>query len=190
MARTSEDGAAGISRRAVAAALTAVVLAFGAGAFLLGFDGERAAPPPAATTAALAAGCTEQPLRFTVTNDQREVDRQLAFERAYQRGASELPPVGFHTAALDPTASLHAASHSWVVVYYDAALRGDRLDRLRALFAEIGEQKIPALASPRSQTAGLVAVRNGAELTCEQAGPAQVEQVRRFTAALYPSLGA
>jgi len=42
--------------------------------------------------------------------------------------------------------------------------------------------------APRAQGPALVAIREGVQLTCRQAGPAQISRLRAFAATMYPSL--
>ncbi|ADB49389.1 DUF3105 domain-containing protein [Conexibacter woesei] len=178
------DGAAGISRRAVCALAAFVVGTFAICALVFGLG--SSGPAPAA--AGIHDGCRESDLRFTVTNDQREVDRQHAFERRLLAAKAQLPQPRFHTEPVDPTASLHSASHGFVVAYYRDDVAAGDLGDLRALQALANEQKVPLLTAPRVQRAALVAVRSGIEMTCSEAGAEQVAQLRRFTAELYRSL--
>lgn len=178
------DGAAGISRRAVCALAAFVVATFAACVLVFGLGSAGSAP----AVAGVHDGCRESDLRFTVTNDQREVDRQLAFEQRLLDAKTQLPRTRFHTEPVDPTASLHSVSHGYVVVYYRDDLAAGDLGDLRALEGLADSQKVPLVMAPRAQGAALVAVRRDTEMTCTTAGTEQVAQLRRFAAAKYRSL--
>lgn len=188
--RTDHDGAdrgaAGISRRAVCALAVFVLSTFAAGALAFGLGAARSEQAVAGTRD----GCQERELRFTVTNDQREVDRQLAFESKLLGAGAELPPAEFHAAPVDQTASLHAASHNYVVVYHRDDIAAGDLGELRELHALARSQLIMMLVAPRAQEPALVAVRAGMELSCAAARADQVARVRAFAAELYRSLAA
>lgn len=162
-----------ISLRAVVTAAVALAALLAAGVLTLGLGGGE----PAAAQAPAAGGC----VAGTFAYDAVEQRRQARFEAALAEGAS-LPAFGFHADAQDSTATLHAASHSYVVVYYRP---GAATAALKRLAADAVARKIPLVASPRRQDAALVAITQDRELTC--AG-AQVDAIRSFASATYPGL--
>jgi len=161
---------AAIGLRATLGLSAALVGLLAAGIVFLGLGGGS----PAAQAAA-PGGCSERPFAY----DAAELARQQRFERSLGAGAA-LPPVGFHAERLDPTASLHAASHGYIVVYYRP---GTPAAGLKAFADAALAQKVPALISPRKQAAAVVAITQDRELTCSGAGG-----VRGFAARYYPSL--
>jgi hypothetical protein len=165
-----------ISPRALALAAAALAALLAVGVLTLGLGG---APPAAAQTAT--GGCVSGPFTY----DAAEARRQLAFEaRLDDPGAAPLPAFGFHAGAQDETATLHAASHAWVVVFYRP---GIDTSALRALAAAAVAQKVPLVAAPRRQREALVAITQDRRIAC--AG-ASTDAVREFAAAYYPSLAA
>src|SRR5262245_14798758 len=161
---------AAISLRATLGLSAVLVALLAAGIVFLGLGGGS----PAAQAAA-PGGCSERPFAY----DAAERSRQQKFERGLSGGAT-LPPVGFHAERLDQTASLHAASHGYIVVYFRP---GTPTAELKAFADAAFEQKVPVLISPREQAAPVVAITQDRELTCS--GPAGV---RGFAARYYPSL--
>ena len=96
-----------------------------------------------------------------------------------------MPSPGFHSRPLDATATLHAASHAYVVVFYRP---GAASAALEALATAATEQKVPLVVAPRAQRQALVAITQERRLDCAAAGAEQVDAIRRFSAASYPSL--
>jgi hypothetical protein len=163
---------------AVAVVVALASLLAGAAAF-----GLRA--PAAAEPAPPSAGCTEKTLKFVVTDDETVHAEQLRFERRLSTDSPALPAPGLHPKPVDPVASLHAASHGYIVVYFRA---GPTDEGLGTIARHAVGQKIPLLAAPREQRSALIAVRAGMELRCASAGPEQLARVRAFGAAVYPGL--
>lgn len=159
--------AAGIAAAALVALLVAGVLAFGLG-------GGRPAVAQAAS-----GGCTTGPFAY----DAAETRRQAAFETRIGEGA-ELPAWGFHATAPDITATLHAASHSAIVVFYRP---GTDTAALRALADDAVAQQIPFVAVPREQRRALVAITQNVRLTCDTT---RVDTLREFAAPYYAGLAA
>jgi hypothetical protein len=165
-----------ISLRAVVTAALALTALLAVGVLTLGLGGGAPAAAAQATTTTTA-GCTTGPFAY----DAAEARRQQAFESRLDQGAT-LPPFGFYTDAPDETATLHAASHSWVVVFYRP---GVDTTALRTLTEEAVALKIPLLAAPRRQKPAFVAVTQNEQLTCSGAS---ADAVRAFAAARYPDL--
>jgi hypothetical protein len=164
---------AAINLRAALGLAAALVAALAAGVVFLGFGGGS----PAAAAAA-PGGCTERPFAY----DAAELARQRRLESGLTAGGATLPPVGFHAEALDPVASLHGASHGYIVVYYRA---GTATAELKAFAEAALEQKVPVLVSPRRQADPVVAITQDRELTCSGGSG-----VRAFAARYNPSLAA
>ena len=158
-----------LSLRALATAGVALAALLAAGVLFLGVGGGE---PAVAQT-----GC----VTGTFAYDAAEQGRQRAFEARIGNGA-ELPAFGFHEAAADMTAALHAASHSYVVVFYRP---GTDTTALRALAADAQAQQIPLVAAPREQRAALVAITQSVQLTCDAP---RVDAVRDFAAPYYAGL--
>jgi hypothetical protein len=158
-----------LSLRALATAGVALAALLAAGVLFLGLGGGE---PAVAQT-----GCVTS----TFAYDAAEQGRQRAFEARIGNGA-ELPALGFHEAAPDMTAALHAASHAYVVVFYRP---GTDTAALRALAADATAQQIPLVAAPREQRAALVAITQSVQLTCEAP---RVDAVRDFAAPYYAGL--
>lgn len=114
--------------------------------------------------------------------------RQRAFEERYVNGRSLLSPPRFFDHPVDEVAALHTASHGFVLTFYRQDLSGGERAGLRRLEALAVAQKAPVLMAPRAQGPALVAIREGVQMTCSQAGPAQVARLRAFAATMYPSL--
>lgn len=160
-----------ISLRALATAVAALVALLAAGVLTLGVGGaEPAAAQP---------GCSSGPFAF----DAAEQGRQRAFEARLGQGA-DLPALGFHTTAPDLTATLHAATHAYVVVFYRP---GSETPALKALAADATAFKVPLIVAPREQQAALVAIAQGTRLEC--AAP-RVDSVRALAAGMYADLAA
>jgi hypothetical protein len=142
--------------------------------------------PAAAEPAPPSAGCTEKTLKFVVTDDETVHAEQMRFERRLSAESPALPAPGLHPKPVDPVASLHAASHGYIVVYF----RARKTERgLGTIARQAVAQKIPLLAAPREQQRdALVAVREGMELRCSSGGPEQLARLRAFGAAVYPGL--
>lgn len=164
----------------VAVAVVAALASFFAGAAAFGLHAPAAAEP-----APPSAGCTEKTLKFVVTDDETVHAEQLRFERRLSAESPALPAPGLHPKPVDPVASLHAASHGYIVVYFRA---GTPDESLGTIARHAVAQKIPLLAAPRQQRDALVAVREGMELRCSSAGPEQLARLRAFGAAVYPGL--
>jgi hypothetical protein len=163
-----------ISLRAVVTAAVALAALLVVGVLTLGLGGGA---PAAAAQTATTGGCVTGAFAY----DAAEARRQQAFEARLSQGG-QLPAFGFHADAQDETATLHAASHSWVVVFYRP---GIDTAALRTLADDATAQKIPLIAAPRRQKEALVAITQASRLTC--AG-ASVPAVRDFAAAYYPGL--
>jgi hypothetical protein len=159
-----------ISPRALVTAALALIALLAVGVLFLGLGG--GAPAVAQT-----GGC----VTGTFAYDAAEQGRQRAFEAKLGDGA-ELPPFGFHATAPDITATLHAASHAYVVVFYRP---GADTRALRALAADATALKIPLIAAPREQRAALVAITQSVQLTCDAS---RVDAVREFAAGSYADL--
>lgn len=144
-------------------------------------DGRTA---PGATVAAADAGCRDHALKYTVTDDRAELNRQMAFEATNAAVTSD----GFYTRTPAMTPTLHAASHGSVVVFYRPGLSAAQLRPLRALVARAVATKAPVVVAPRAQRSALVALGVGHQLDCTAADAAQTARVRAFAAAIYPSL--
>jgi hypothetical protein len=160
---------AAISPRALIGLSAVLVATLAAGVLFLGFGGR-------APAAVAAGGCTERPFAY----DAAELARQNKFERGILGGGATLPAVGFHAERLDPVASLHAASHSYIVVYYRP---GTPTAALKALADDAVAEKAPVLVSPRAQKPAVVAITQNRELSCSGTGG-----VREFAARYYASL--
>ncbi|WP_272475352.1 DUF3105 domain-containing protein [Baekduia alba] len=131
--------------------------------------------------------CTQRALKFGVTDDPAEVQRQTAFESS---DAAVTDP-GFYTQPTPAVPTLHAASHSFVVVFYRPGLPAAELRPLRALAAAGRATKAPVIVAPRpGQHAAVAALGLGQQLTCTAADAAQTARVRAFAAAIYPPLKA
>jgi hypothetical protein len=168
-------------RRALLAFIGLPLLALVAGLLTLGAHaGARSVPNVSG------ASCTQRTLRFGITDDPAEVQRQNAFER---RSLAITAP-GFYARPTAATPTLHAASHSFVVVYYRAGLAAEQLRPLRALSAVATATKVPLIVTPRRQRAAVTALGLGRELDCTAADAAQSARVRAFITAIYPSLKA
>jgi hypothetical protein len=163
-------------------ALPAIALVAG----LLALGGDAPDPAAAASRSAGADGCAEHALKYVVTDDAAELNRQKAFEAT---GTAITEP-GFYGDGAAPasTATLHAASHGSVVVYYRSGLSADRLRPLRALVAKATAAKVPLIVAPRRQAAALTTIALGRQLDCSAADAAQTTRVQAFATAVYPSL--
>jgi hypothetical protein len=159
-----------ISPRALVSAALALAALLAVGVLFLGLGG-------GAPAAAQAGGCVSG----TFAYDAAEQGRQRAFEAKIGNGA-ELPAIGFHEAAPDETATLHAASHAYVVVFYRPGIDATAL---RALAADATALQIPLIAAPRTQKAALVAITQRVQLTCDAP---RVDAVRAFAAGSYADL--
>jgi hypothetical protein len=158
-----------ISVRALASAAFALAVLLAAGVLILGLGGGE---PAVAQT-----GCATG--RFAY--DAAEQRRQRAFEARLGSGA-DLPPSGFHASAQDMTATVHAASHAYVVVFYRP---GMDTTALRALATDAQALQIPLVAVPREQRAALVAITRSVQFTCDAP---RVDAVRGFAAGYYADL--
>ena len=167
-----EGTSSAISLRALATAAVALAVLLAAGVLTLGLGGGESAAAESAS-----GGC----VTGTFAYDAAEARRQQAFEARLGQGA-ELPAFGFHAAAPDMTAALHAASHSYVVVFFRP---GTDTTALRALAADAKAQQIPLVAAPREQRAALVAITQSAQISCDAP---RVDAVREFAAPYYAGL--
>jgi hypothetical protein len=178
-----DDVAPGGRMRVIAWVAVAGLLgaSFVVGALIWGVRGS-AAP----SIADGASGCTVHPLRFTVTDDPAEFARQQRFEAT----DTEVPRPGLYDRALDEVATLHAASHAFVVVFVRSATTLDSGTRaaLHRFDDAARATKAPVLIVRREQTPALVALSRGYALRCATAGAAQVAEVRRFAAQEYASV--
>ena len=170
-----------LSRRASLAFLALPLLSLLAGLALFGAHAEGKAVPNAGGGA-----CAQHTLKYVVTDDPREVQRQNVFEAR----SNIVTAPGFYTRPTRSTPTLHAASHSFVVVYYRPGLAAGALRPLRALAAVAHATKVPLIVAPRSQRAPVVALGLGQQLTCSAADAAQTARVRAFAAGIYPQLKA
>ena len=175
----SGDGAGGLSVRTIGLMVGALLAALAIGMAVWGTAGEVAP-----TVADGASGCKVHALRFTVTDDPAEFARQQQFEST----AKPVPLPGFYDRVLDEVATLHAASHSYVVVYARGDVRGGGEEGLRALEAAAVKSKAPVIVSRRDQEPAIEALSRGYALTCQQGGAAQAAEVRRFAAQEYASV--
>jgi hypothetical protein len=169
-----------LGRRPLLVLVLAPVIALIAGLLTMGAhaDAPRAVASPAG------GGCTQHDLKYKVTDDPAELRRQMAFEAT---DAAVTAP-GFYDHAPPATPTLHAASHSSVVVFYRPGLGAERLMPLRALVARALATKAPVIVAPRAQRAAVTALAMGRQLTCTAADAAQTARVRAFAEAIYPSL--
>ncbi|MEH3053952.1 MAG: hypothetical protein PGN13_08090 [Patulibacter minatonensis] len=149
-----------------------------AGLVVWGTGGE--APP----TVGAASGCTVTPLKYTVTNDPAVFAEQKRFESTI----NAVPKPGFYDRVLDPIPTLHAASHSFVVVFAREGLGGAGIDGLQAMERAAVATKAPVVVSRRRQDAAFVALSRGYELSCAEGGAVQAAEVRRFAAQEYASV--
>jgi Protein of unknown function (DUF3105) len=170
-----------LDRRALLAFAALAVASLLAGLMTLGAHAQDRPVPHAAGGA-----CTQRTLRFVVTDDPAEVQRQNSFER---RSAAVTDP-GFYGHAVPATPTLHAASHGYVVVFYRPDLPAAELRPLRALAAAGRATRAPVIVAPRRQAPAVSALGLGQQLDCSAADAAQTARVRAFAAAVYPSLEA
>ena len=174
------DGPALSAKVAAALALGALVT-LAAGVVIFGTGGDE----EAAGARINADGCRERPLRYGYTDSAKVRDQQQAFDRSPRA----LPAPGYYEdPPPDPGAALHTVSHGYVVIYYRPPAGGTPLEDLAG---EAAATRQSVLVAPRpDQAEPLVAIRDGAQLTCTAGGAAQVAQVRAFTAVKFPSLEA
>ena len=170
-----------LDRRALLILVVLPVLALVAGLATLGGD---APAPAAAAPSAGAAGCTEHALKYAVTDDAAEFNRQKAFEAS----DADITAPGFYDAAPPRTPTLHAASHGAVVVFHRPGLPADRLRPLRALVAKAAVAKVQLIVAPRRQATALTTIALGRQLDCSAADAAQTTRVQAFATAVSPSL--
>lgn len=175
----SDEPGSWLGLRTVALLAGALLAALLGGIVLWGTAGEVAP-----TVADGASGCAVHALRFTVTDDPAEYERQRRFERT----VNAVPAPGFYDRALDRDATLHAASHAFVVVFARPDVGGAGEDGLRALNAAAARTKAPVVIARRAQDPAIVALSRGYELTCRLGGAAQAAEVRRFAAQEYASV--
>lgn len=173
-----------LDRRALLTLLVLPVLALVAGLVVLGGGGPDRAV--AAANAADPSGCAERTLKYGVTDDASDFNRQKAFEAT---NAAVTEP-GLYATEPPAVPTLHAASHGSVVVYYRAGLPAAQLRPLRALIAAAGATKAPVIVAPRHQAPALTAIAMGRQLDCSAADAAQTARARAFAATVYPSLKA
>jgi Protein of unknown function (DUF3105) len=170
-----------LCRRAIALFIMLPVATLVAGVLTMGARAHERTVPSAAGGA-----CTQHTLKFGVSDDPAEVGRQRVFEAAL----TAVTAPGFYAHPTPATATLHAASHSSIVVFYRPDLPAGQLRPLRAL-AEAGQAtKAPVIVAPRRQAAALTTLGLGEQLTCTAADAAQTARVRAFAATVYPSLKA
>lgn len=169
-----------LGRRPLLVLVLAPVIALIAGLLTMGAHADT----PRSVASVAGGACTQHALRYTVTDDRAELQRQMAFEAT----DAAITDPGFYTTAPPATATLHAASHSSVVVYYRAGLPAAQLAPLRALSARAHVAKVPLIVAPRPQRAAVVALALGHQLDCSAADAAQTARVRAFAEAAYPPL--
>ncbi|HWI73121.1 MAG TPA: DUF3105 domain-containing protein [Baekduia sp.] len=170
-----------LGRRPLCALIVLPVLALLAGLVTMGAHAQDRPVPSVA-----GGSCAQRALKFGVTDDPAEVERQTVFER---RNTAVTEP-GFYARAVVPTPTLHAASHGYVVVFYRPGLPAAQLRPLRALAAAARATKAPVIVAPRRQAAAVTALGLGQQLDCTAADAAQTTRVRAFAATIYPSLKA
>ncbi|MBO9533951.1 MAG: hypothetical protein J7513_13355 [Solirubrobacteraceae bacterium] len=175
-----DDHGGGLSLRSIVFLVGALLVALAGGMVVWGASGDVAP-----TVADEASGCTVRALRFTVTDDPAEFARQQRFEVT----TNTLPAPGFYDRELAADPTLHAASHSFVVVYARPDVGGDAIDGLKGLDAAARKTKAPVVISRRAQGPALVALSRGYQLSCRQGGAPQAAEVRRFAAQEYASVG-
>lgn len=174
-----DESGHGLGLRTVLALVAVLVGSLVAGVLVWGTGTD--APP---TVSNAATGCTVEPLRFTVTNDPKVFAAQQQFEQ----GLNAVPKPGYYDRVLDSVPTLHAASHSFVVVYVGDGVDGDATDSLKALAKAAVQTKAPVIVSKRAQQPALVALSRGYQLTCPKGTVAQAAEVRRFAAQEYASV--
>jgi hypothetical protein len=172
-----------LDRRALLLLIALPLIALVVGVLTMGADAKQ---PTAATAAG--ASCTQHTLKYVVTDDPAEYNRQKAFEAKID--SLSITPGGFYDAPQPMTPTLHAASHGTVVVFYRPDLSAAQLRPLRALLARATAIKAPVVIAPRRQAEPLTALVNGQQLDCSAADAAQSARVRAFAATFYPSLKA
>ncbi|MDO9354371.1 MAG: DUF3105 domain-containing protein [Solirubrobacteraceae bacterium] len=128
--------------------------------------------------------CDAHELEYYVTDDEDEYNRQVAFDASNP----DVVPPGFHDEPIDPTVSLHGASHGYVVVSYRPGLPADVMAGLRALQAVGMSKESPVLTVPREQADAIRAVGSEWELTCRAGDADAVRQLVRFAAETSPAL--
>lgn len=175
-----------LDRRALLTLLALPVIALVVG--LLALGGDAPDPAAAASGAGSSAGCAERTLKYVVTDDAAELNRQKAFEANIATAA--ITADGFYDAPQPSTPTLHAASHGTVVVFYRPGLTADQLRPLHALIAQAVATKAPVIVAPRRQAPALTALTAGRQLDCSAADAAQTARVRAFAATVYASLKA
>lgn len=169
-----------LDRRALLFLLVLPVFALVVGLLTMGADAKE----PAASAAG--ASCTQHQLKYAVTDSAAEFNRQKAFEAT---NAAITEP-GFYDRAPASTPTLHAASHSYVVVYYRPDLTAGQRRPLRALMAQATATRVPLIVAPRRQAEALTTLALGTQLDCSAADAAQIARVRAFAATYYASLKA
>jgi hypothetical protein len=168
-----------LDRRALATFIALPLLALVAGLLTMGgHAGARSVPNVGGGS------CTQRTLRFGITDDPAEVQRQTVFERR----SLAITAAGFYTRPTPATPTLHAASHGSVVVFYRPGLSAEQLRPLRALSAAATAAKAPVIVTPRHQAAAVTALGLGHQLDCTAADAAQTARVRAFAAAIYAPL--
>lgn len=178
-----EESGPAVSRRmlAVCAALLAISLVAG----MLFLHGSRSPE----LSADESAGCKQHALRYAVTDDPAEFARQKRYEAAINDpNAAPLPKPGMYARTPAWTPTLHAVSHSFVVVLYRPGISAGAMRELRALDRIATETQAPVLIAPHAQAAPLIAIAMGQELRCSSADAAQARAVRAFGAAVYSSV--
>ncbi|WP_445149702.1 DUF3105 domain-containing protein [Baekduia sp. Peel2402] len=170
-----------LDRRALLFLLAVPLVALVVGLLTIGADAKE---PTAAASAG--ASCTQHALKYTVTDSAAEFNRQKAFEAT----AAAITEPGFYAAAPPSTATLHAASHGSVVVYYRPGLSAAQLAPLHALMDRASATKAPVIVAPRRQAEAVTALVLGTQIDCSAADAAQIARVRAFAATFYASLKA
>jgi hypothetical protein len=170
-----------LGRRALATFIALPLLSLVAGLAVFGAHADGKSVPSAAGSA-----CAQHTLKYVVTDDAREVQRQNVFEATN----NVVTDTGFYARPTPATPTLHAASHGTVVIFYRPDVSAADLAPLHALMADAIATKAPVVVTPRRQSAPLVALAGGRQLTCIAADAAQTARVRMFAAGLYQSLKA
>lgn len=171
-----EPGGGGHRAAFVLAGLLVVALI--AGLATVGLKG------PQAPDVSAGSGCDVHALAYTVTDSPEEFAEQKRFEAT---NAPVTAP-GLYEKALPLVPALHAASHSYVVVFYGDGVGGDAMDRLKGLAKRAIDTKAPVVIAPREQDPALVAIARGYELACENDTVEAAAEVSRFAAQTYASV--
>lgn len=178
MSEVGEDEERGGSHRLAFVLAGLLVVGLIIGLATVGLEGEKA------PSVASGSGCAVRPLAYTVTDDADEFAEQKAFEAS---GADVTAP-GLYKVPLDLVPALHAASHSYVVVFHAPDVGPAVSDELSALNDRATRTKAPVLIAPRQQDQALVAIARGYELACDEATAQAAAEVTRFAAQTYASV--